>query len=205
MENPGDYVGDNPVFWTPSSASYGVLSEVSTDFGNEVDYYFFVPTDVYKVPDGKYTFRFYSDEAGANLEKTLTFSHVASPADASDMSNFVIPFPVFNTDDSGDIISVSYTWMKYEAGAFVYATASDVELMVGNQDASIEWYSTGCGQIDCRGGNIEWQPSKTGFSTTGTITNINWVSGISHKRTDIQRMSAGYVSNPAIWINMGIH
>ena len=204
MENPGDYVGDNPIFWTPSSASYGVLSEVSTEFGNEVDYYFFVPTDVYKVPDGKFTFRFYSDEAGTNLEKTLTFSHVASPADASDMSNFVFPFPVFNTDDSGDIISISYTWMKYEAGAFVYATSSDIELMVGNQDATIGWMSVGCGLQDCNAGGIGWQPAANGFSTTGELTNIMSSPSVSNKRSDLQRVWAGYVSNTGIWINIGI-
>ena len=204
MENSGDYPGDNPAIWTPSASSYGLLFEVATEFGNELSYYIFFSTDVYKVPDGKYTFRFYSDEAGVNLEKTLTFTNVASMADARDISNFVIPFPVFNADPSGNITSVSYTWMKYEAGAFIYATASDVELMVGNQDAAIGWMSTGCGQLDCNGGTVEWQPVDNNFSPTGTISRINWASGISHKRTDIQRMSAGYVSNTGIWINMTI-
>ena len=204
MENVGDYVGDNPAFWTPSSASSGLFSEIDTEWSNELNYYVSFSIDVHKVPDGKYTFRFYSDEAGMNLEKTLTFSNVASMADATDVSNFVIPFPVYNANQSGDITSVSYTWMKYEAGAFINATASDIEIMVGNQDASIGWYSSGCGQIDCRGGGIEWRPSNNGFSPTGTISEIWWASDASRKRADIQRMSAGYVSNPAIWINMNI-
>ena len=157
------------------------------------------------VPDGTYTYKLYDNEADVTPDKTLTFTHVKTYADASVTENFVFPFPVFNVDGSGDVSSVSYTWMKKTASGFEEATSEELEMIVGKNEAEIKWY-TGGGDTDTHATYVTLKPYENDFAVTGSVTLDDGFSGdnFSPARADITHVAISFVSKMGIWAKFSI-
>jgi hypothetical protein len=111
--------------------------------------------------------------------KTLTFSHVKTRSKSTLIQNgTLVPFLKLNTSDgsvTGTITSVDFKWMKLDGGAWVDATANEVDLLVNENGGYAAFYTAKTGG-DSAGvgitipktaasGTIAW--SSTGVQASG--------------------------------------
>ncbi len=197
--NSGNYGDVNPAEWTSGTPGIGVTFN-DTDTGLKVMF----PATATDVPDGTYTYKFYSAEAAASPDATLTFTNVSTMADATVTTNFIFPFPVFNADASGNVTTIDYTWMKKGASGFVPATAADIEMIIGKNSAEIKWYTASGG--DEVGAYITLKPYNNQFAATGTVNFSDATAGasLSPKRADIINLGISFTAKIGLWMKLNI-
>lgn len=200
----GNYTGGSSVTWA-TNITDTIWTELSDGYLN---YSVHFPNTVTDIPDGTYTYQFYATSADTSPAKILTVTPVKTMDDASNVTNFIFPFPILHVNSNDDITSMSYTMMKWESGGFVPATSSEIELFIGHGEMQVSWDgATG-------GIGVNFDPANLNYEATGTIDLLNppdsWIVNVSRtgdavKRSDITSLSMSFVSRHGIWTELNIN